>query len=307
MKGLIAVIGPTAVGKSKLALHLAQYCNGEIVNADSRQVYRFMNIGTAKPSKTDRASIPHHLIDIINPDELFNLALYKELANKAIVDVQQRDKLPLLVGGSGLYIWSIVEGWLIPQVPPDIEFRRHLEIAAREKGLSSLFEELKRVDPVAATRIMPTNLRRIIRALEIYRATGQPPSQLWHKQPPSFPVMIIGLTTAREKLYTMIDTRVDEMIANGLIDEVKDLMARGYGLDLPSMSGIGYHQIGMYLQGKMALPEAIQQIKYETHQFARRQYAWFHRDDARIHWFDICDTIQEPVNSQVEAFLNRTE
>lgn len=305
MKCLIAVIGPTAVGKSKLALRLAQDFNGEIINADSRQVYRFMDIGTAKPSKVDQSIVPHHLIDIINPDEPFSLALYKDLATKTIDDLHQRGKLPLLVGGSGLYIWSIVEGWMIPEVPPDVEFRRRLEQKAGEKGVSALFEELRKVDPIASTKIMPTNLRRIIRALEIYQATGQPPSQLWRKQPPSSPMLIIGLTADRQALYTMIDARVDEMLTSGLVDEVKELMAKGYSLNLPSMSGIGYHQTGLFLQGKTTLPQAVQQIKYETHQFARRQYAWFHLDDARINWFDVYGNIQEPINSLVEAFLNQ--
>lgn len=303
MKCLIAVIGPTAVGKTNLALRLAQEFDGEIINADSRQVYRFMDIGTAKPSKTDRAQIPHHLIDIVNPDEPFSLALYKTLANEVIDDIHQRNKLPLLVGGSGLYIWSLIEGWLIPEVPPDVEFRRHWETIAREKGVSTVFNELKRIDPVAATKIMPSNLRRIIRALEIYQGTGRPPSELWHKQSPPFPTKIIGLTTDRQTLYTMIDLRVDEMMANGLVDEVKNLIASGYSLDFPSMSGIGYRQIGMFLQNEITLPDAIQQIKYETHKFARRQYAWFRLNDARIYWFDIYGTIQEPIDNLVKTII----
>jgi tRNA dimethylallyltransferase len=303
MKRLVVVIGPTAVGKTKLALRLTQEFNGEIVNADSRQVYRFMDIGTAKPSPADRAITPHHLIDMINPDKPFSLALYKNLASKAIEDIQMRGKIPFLVGGSGLYIWSVIEGWIIPRVPPNIEFRKRLEKIAAEEGTSALFEELKKVDPVAAIKIMPTNLRRIIRALEIHQATGRPPSQSWQKKLPPFSTMIIGLTTDRRALYNMIDSRVDEMIANGLVDEVKDLMARGYSLNLPSMSGIGYRQIGRFLQNQIDLPEAIQQIKNETHQFARRQYNWFRLSDARIHWFDVYGNIQKAINDLAENFL----
>jgi tRNA dimethylallyltransferase len=303
MKRLVVVIGPTAVGKTKLALCLTQEFNGEIVNADSRQVYRFMDIGTAKPSPADRAITPHHLIDMINPDKPFSLALYKNLASKAIEDIQMRGKIPFLVGGSGLYIWSVIEGWIIPRVPPNIEFRKRLEKIAAEEGTSALFEELKKVDPVAAIKIMPTNLRRIIRALEIHQATGRPPSQSWQKKLPPFSTMIIGLTTDRRALYNMIDSRVDEMIANGLVDEVKDLMARGYSLNLPSMSGIGYRQIGRFLQNQIDLPEAIQQIKNETHQFARRQYNWFRLSDARIHWFDVYGNIQKAINDLAENFL----
>ncbi|MBC8511705.1 MAG: tRNA (adenosine(37)-N6)-dimethylallyltransferase MiaA [Dehalococcoidia bacterium] len=303
MKCLVAVIGPTAVGKSRLALRLAQDFDGEIVNSDSRQVYRYMDVGTAKPSSADRSLIPHHLIDIINPDESFSLAVYHKLAGEAIEDIQQRCKLPLLVGGSGLYVWSIIEGWKIPQVPPNAQLRHGLETKAKEEGVYALYQELEKADPVAAAEIMPTNLRRIIRALEICQATGQPVSQLWQKQALPFPVLIIGLTTRRDDLYHRIDSRVEEMVKQGLVDEVKDLMARGYSLDLPSMSGIGYRQIGMFLRGNLDLPTAVQKMKYESHRFARRQYAWFHLNDARIHWFDVCDDVQEKVNNLVKAFL----
>jgi len=305
MKCLIAVIGPTAVGKTKLALFLSQKFNGEIINADSRQVYSFMDIGTAKPSTTDRKLIPHHLIDVVNPDEPFSLALYKDLAIKAIEDIQIRGKFPFLVGGTGLYIWSIIEGWMIPEVPPNIEFRKQLENIAAKEGTGDLFQKLKSVDPVAAAKIMPSNLRRIIRALEIHQSTGTPPSQLWQKKLPPFSTLIIGLTTHRQTLYNMIDSRVDEMINNGLVDEIRSLIAMGYSLDLPSMSGIGYRQIGKFLQNETSLSEATQQIKNETHKFARRQYTWFHLDDNRIHWFDICGNILAPINNLVENFLKR--
>jgi tRNA dimethylallyltransferase len=174
---------------------------------------------------------------------------------------------------------------------------------AKEEGGYALYQELQKVDSVAATNIMPTNLRRIIRALEICQATGQPVSQLWQKQPPPYPVLIIGLTMQRDNLYRRIDSRVDEMIKQGLVDEVRHLMIKGCSLDLPSMSGIGYKQIGMFLQGKLDLPSVIQQMKYETHRFARHQYAWFHLDDARIHWFDEYDDIQNQATSLVAAFL----
>ena len=307
MKCLVAVIGPTAVGKSQLALQLAQGFNGEIVNADSRQVYRYMDIGTAKPSRDEQSLVPHHLIDIINPDEPFSLAIYQKLAGKAIGDSQQCCKLPLLVGGSGLYVWSIIEGWRIPQVPPNAELRHKLETKVKKEGGYALYQELEKVDPLAATKIMPTNLRRIIRALEIYQATGQPASQLWQKQALLCPVLIIGLTMPRDDLYCRIDYRVEGMIKQGLVDEVKGLMARGYSLNSPSLSGIGYRQIGMFLQGKVDLPAAIQQMKYESHRFARRQYAWFHLSDARIRWFDVCDDVQGKVNKLVKAFLAELE
>jgi tRNA dimethylallyltransferase len=303
MKCLVAVIGPTAAGKSQLALHLAQVFQGEIVNADSRQVYRYMDIGTAKPGHADLSLIPHHLIDLINPDESFSLAVYQKMAFDAIDDIQQRHKLPILVGGSGLYVWSVIEGWKIPPVPPNNEFRQGLEKKAKENGGYSLFQELQKVDPVAATRIMPGNLRRIIRALEIYSKTGQPVSELWQKQPPAYPVLIIGLTMQRENLYLRVDSRVDEMIKHGLVDEVKDLMSKGYGLDLPSMSGIGYKQIAKSIQGEMDLTSAVEQIKKETRRFARHQYAWFRPGDARIHWLNENNNVPEEAANLVSSFL----
>jgi tRNA dimethylallyltransferase len=304
MKCLVAVIGPTAVGKSQLALRLAKDFNGEIINGDSRQVYRFMDIGTAKPSHDELSLIRHHLIDLINPDDPFSLAIYQKLAFEAIADIQKRHKLPFLVGGSGLYVWSVIEGWEIPPVAPNVEIRHSLEMRAKEEGDYTLYQELQKLDPVAATKIMPTNLRRIIRALEIYQTTGQPVSQLWQKNPPPYPVLIVGLTMQRADLYRRIDSRVDEMIKQGLIDEVKALMAQGYSLDLPSMSGIGYKQIGNFLQGKIDLTVAIEQIKNETHRFARHQYAWFHLNDARIHWLDEYGDMQEEATGLVAAFLS---
>ena len=303
MKCLVAVIGPTAAGKSQLALHLAQNFQGEIVNADSRQVYRYMDIGTAKPSHAELSLIRHHLVDLINPDESFSLAIYQRLAFEAIEDIQQRNKLPLLVGGSGLYVWSVIEGWKIPPVPPNAEFRQGLEKRAKEKGGYALFQELQKVDPVAATTIMPGNLRRIIRALEIFQKTGRPVSELWQKQPPPYPILIIGLTMQRDNLYRRVDSRVDEMIKQGLVDEVKDLIAKGYGLDLPSMSGIGYRQIAMFIKGQMDLTTAIEQIKKETRRFARHQYAWFRPGDARIHWLSEYDDVPKGAANLVTSFL----
>ena len=174
---------------------------------------------------------------------------------------------------------------------------------AKVEGSHILYDELRQIDPVAADKILPHNLRRIIRALEVYNITGKPASKLWKKQAPPFPVLIIGLTTKRHDLYHRIDSRIEEMIKQGLIDEVKDLLAKGYSLDLPSMSSIGYRQIGMVLQGKLDMPLAIQQIKYETHRFARHQYAWFRLNDDRIHWFDISDDKQENIDTLVQAFL----
>jgi len=296
MKCLVAIVGPTAVGKSELALHLARTVPSEVVNADSRQVYRYMDIGTSKPTSSQRASVPHHLIDVVNPDDDFNLAMYRQLATEAIEAIQEKGKLPLLVGGSGLYIWSLVEGWGIPQVPPNAELRSKLEARARQEGNYALFAELNRIDSLAATKIHPSNTRRVIRALEIYQVTGQAPSQLWHNEAPSFPVLIIGLTLERSELYRRIGRRVDNMITTGLVSEVMSLLKKGYSLNLPSMSGIGYKQIGQFVQGQLDLAVAIEQTKYETHRLLRHQYAWFHLSDERIHWFDASES---KVNEEV--------
>jgi len=283
---VIAIVGPTAIGKSERALHLAQYFPVEIIGADSRQVYRYMDIGTNKPSPAEMAPVPHHIIDVVEPDEDFSLAMYHRLAIEALKAIQQKGKLPLLVGGSGLYVWSLVEGWKIPQVPPNQKLRRQLEARAEQEGSHSLYQELQDIDPIAATKINPSNTRRIIRALEIYHTLGQHPSQLQRKEAPSFPILLIGLTRERSELYRKIDWRVDKMIQIGLVEEVEQLLKRGYSPSLPSMSGIGYKQIAQFLRGEMTLPQAIDKIKYETHRLARHQYAWFRLSDSRIHWFD---------------------
>ncbi len=287
MKLVAAIVGPTGIGKSKLGLFLARTLDAEIVNADSRQIYRYMDIGTAKPVPEERASVPHHLLDIVDPDEDFSLALYRSLAYSCIKDIMLRGKLPILVGGSGLYAWAILEGWNIPEVPPNPEFRRQMEKTALVEGVDALYRRLESIDPVSAGRMDPQNLRRIIRALEIYEATHRPPSQLQGKTQPGFDTLIVGLTTERQRLYQMIDRRVDDMIQRGLVAEVKGLVDKGYGFGLPSMSSVGYRQIGQFIRGELDLSTAIQQIKFETHRFVRHQYAWFRLTDPRIKWFDI--------------------
>ncbi|MGA2159763.1 MAG: tRNA (adenosine(37)-N6)-dimethylallyltransferase MiaA [Dehalococcoidia bacterium] len=303
MRCLVAIVGPTAIGKSTLGIQISQTFNGEIINADSRQIYRYMDIGTAKPSKAEQNSIPHHLLDIVDPDEAFSVALYQAAAYKIIEQVQAANKVPLMVGGSGQYIWSIVEGWQIPQVKPDYDFRDSLQSKAEASGVYELYRELREIDEATATKIDPNNLRRIIRALEIYHKTGNKPSELQAKMGSPFPVLIIGLTTGRHNLYTMIDKRTDRMITEGLVDEVKNLMDMGYTADLPSMSSLGYRQILMYLKGEIELDNAVQKIKYETHRFARGQYAWFHLADNRIKWFSVGDNRENQINYTIEQFL----
>ena len=304
MNRLVAIVGPTAVGKSQLAVQLARSFDSEIVSADSRQIYRYMDIGTAKPGPEELSLIPHHLISIVDPDNDFSLAQYQQLAYEAIRDIQQRNKLALLVGGSGQYVWSVLEGWEIPKVPPDEEFRHSLEESAARGNKDELYQELVRVDPASAQRIDRHNVRRVIRALEVYNSTGIPFSQLQRKREALFEALIIGLTMDRAKLYHRTDLRVARMIEQGLVDEVRRLLDMGYNLDLPAMSSIGYKQIGMFIEGKLTLAAAIEQIKVETHRVARHQYTWFGLEDDRIKWFDIeSDNIYSEIETSVAQSL----
>jgi len=302
MKRLLAIVGPTAVGKSELAMSIAEHLPIEIINADSRQIYRYMNIGTGKPSLSDRKLVPHHLIDIVNPDQSFNLAVYRQLATEIIFSIQKAGILPVLVGGSGLYVWSIVEGWRLPQVPPDHKLRQELEIIAKQKGSHSLRKTLQQVDELSASKIHPNNTRRIIRALEIYYKTEQPPSTLYSKEKPEFSALIIGLSVERDALYRMIHQRVTGMVQQGLVQEVERLSQMGYKNSLPSMSSIGYNQIYQFLKGQLTLPAAIENIEIETHRLVRHQYAWFHLSDKRIQWINISQgSVKEKVLKLIES------
>ena len=301
---LVTIVGPTATGKSDLAIYLAQEFDGEVINADSRQVYRYMDIGTAKLSREGLTLVPHHLIDIKNPDEDFSLAQYKEMATGIITDIHERGKLPILAGGSGQYVRALLEGWEVPKVEPDPELRERLEEKAAEGKADELYHELEEVDPEAARTIDPRNVRRVIRALEVSSQTGKPFSQLRTRQAPLYDTLVIGLTTGRKELYRRIDLRVDSMIENGLIDEVKKLKKMGYGASIPTMSGIGYRQIMMYLDGEISLESAIQQIKTETHRLVRRQYNWFSLSDERIKWLDIQDDFKEEAKELVADFVS---
>ncbi len=303
MSFLIAVVGPTGVGKSRISLHLARKFNGEIIGADSRQIYRYMDIGTAKPDPRDRALVPHHLIDIVEPDQDFSLAQYQKLAFDAIEVIQQRHKLPFLVGGSGLYLKAVLEGWRLPEAKPDPALRRHLEKKVADDGARSLYRELMEIDPAAAQKIDPRNVRRVIRALEVHRRTGTAFSQLQSRKAEPYRTLMIGLTAGRKELYQRVDERVDEMIGRGLVAEVEKLVNMGYDFNLPALSSIGYKQIAMSLRGEISLEDAVQQIKYETHRFIRHQYAWFRLDDKRIHWFDITRVKEAEIESLVSGFL----
>ena len=281
---LIVLVGPTAVGKTTLSLHLAEVLDGEIISADSRQVYREMDIGTDKVTPEARARVPHHLIDVVRPNETLTLAQFQRLAYAAIDDIAARGRLPFLVGGSGQYVRAVVEGWGVPEVVPQEGLRTALE------GLST--EELVRwlvaLDPVAAARVDQRNRRRLIRALEVTLVSGRPISAQQVKSPPPYRVLQVGLTLARPLLYQRIDTRVERMMEAGLLDETRRLSER-YGWGLPAMSGLGYAQLGTYLRGETTLEEAVAAIKRETRRLVRHQANWFKRDDVSIRWFDTAD------------------
>ncbi|MDJ0755332.1 MAG: tRNA (adenosine(37)-N6)-dimethylallyltransferase MiaA [Ardenticatenaceae bacterium] len=278
---LLVIVGPTAVGKTALSLEIGRRFDGEIISADSRLFYRGMDIGTAKPTPAEQAAIPHHLIDICNPNQTLSLGEYQDLALAAIKNCHQRGKLPILIGGTGQYVMAIVEGWGIPRVPPQPKLRHALE----KLGGAELGRWLTQLDPITAEKIDFRNVRRVIRALEVTLTTGIPISTLQIKRPPPFDMKIIGLSRERDDLYQRIDRRVDHMIAAGLPDEVEQLVKDGYTFQMSAMSGLGYRQFAPFFSGESNLEEVTERIKFETHRFARQQHTWFRPDDTRIDWF----------------------
>ena len=284
---LIVIIGPTAVGKTELAIQLAGQLNGEIVSADSRLFYHGMDIGTAKPSRSDMARIPHHLIDVTNPDEPWSLAIFQEKAREAIEAIQRKGKLPLMVGGTGQYIRAVTQGWTPPEVQPDPRLREVLEALAAEHSVYWLHDKLKILDPASAENIDARNLRRAVRALEVIFTTGQPFSAQRGTSVSPYHLITVGLMRPRPELYARIDERIELMFATGLLDEVRRLLEQGYSPGLPGMSAIGYREAIAVVQGQMSLEEAKMLMKRITRIFVRRQANWFKEDDAQIRWFDM--------------------
>lgn len=278
------ILGPTAVGKTGLAVEIARAVGGEIVSADSRQIYRYMDIGTAKPTPEQRSLARHHLIDLVKPDENLGLSQYQKLAYETIDRLHEQGKLPMLVGGTGQYITAVVEGWTIPEVPPNDSLRAELEAFAAEQGAEALHRRLQEIDPAAAVKIDHRNVRRVVRALEVTLESGRPISEQQRKQPPPYRIRVYGLTMERDNLYARADQRVDEMMEQGLLDEVRGLLDMGYNRRLPSMSGLGYAQLSAHLLDDLALEAAIAQTKHATHDFIRRQYTWFKGHGSRILW-----------------------
>jgi tRNA dimethylallyltransferase len=287
LKPLVVVVGPTAVGKSHMAIPLAQALRTDILTADSRQVYRGMDIGMDKPPVEQRGGVPHRLIDLVEPDQPFNVGEYRRLALAEIARLHQEGRVPLMVGGTGLYVRTIVRGlWDGP--PADWEYRHRLADLARAEGAEALYRQLAHVDPELAARLHPRDEIKIIRGLEAYHVTGRRLSDLHREHgfaETPFSTLLIGLTRDRQELYRRIDARVDEQLANGLVEETRRLLAQGYDRHLGSMKGLGYRQIAGYLDGDYPYEEAVRLLKRDTRHFAKRQFTWF-RKEPGIVWIE---------------------
>jgi len=279
---IIAIVGPTASGKTTLAITLAQTFNGEIISADSRQIYRGMDIGTAKPTAEELAAIPHHLIDMKNPNEPYSVADYKTDAIAAIEDILGRRKLPIIVGGTGLYIKAVLENLDIPKTVANPGLRATLEKEIEGKGLAALFEKLVALDPEAAYIVDPKNPRRVVRALEVAITTGEPFTAQRKKNDPLFDALVIGLDPAPEILRERINRRIDEMMRDGLVEEVTVLVKK-YSADQVAFDAIGYREIIEHLNGVSTLAAAIAEMKMNTWHYAKRQMTWFKKDKT-VHW-----------------------
>lgn len=300
---VVAIVGPTAVGKSERALVLAERLDGEIVSADSRLLYRGMDIGTAKPSREQRARVPHHLIDVAEPEESWSLARFRSAALDAIRTIQERGRLPFLVGGTGQYITAFLEGWMPPPRAGDERMRQTLERFAADHGPMALYARLEAVDPETAAAIDPRNVRRVVRALEVFEATGVPMSRAKRREPPPFDVLRIGLTLPRRELYGRIDARIEQMLQAGLVQEVRSLLRRGLSPKAPALSAIGYRQIVEFIEGQVDLDEAVRRIRRATRQLVRHQANWFKPGDPRIHWFESRTGVEDSIEILVRHWL----
>lgn len=288
-KNLLVITGPTGVGKTNLSIDLAKLYRGEIISADSMQIYKYMDIGTAKIKDFEIDSIPHYMIDIVEPDKEFTVSNYRDLAKENILKVHEKSKLPIVVGGTGLYINSLVYDLQFASVPPNQELRNHYEKVAEEKGNDYLHKTLYAIDKTSAEKISIGDLKRIIRALEIYELTGKTMSQYnknFRKESKDYNLCMYCLTMDRSRLYERINLRVDRMIEEGLIEEVKSLLERGYDPNLISLQGIGYKEIILYLKGNISLDNSVEIIKKASRNYAKRQLTWFRRDK-RFNWVDI--------------------
>ncbi|REE57372.1 tRNA dimethylallyltransferase [Paenibacillus taihuensis] len=294
---LLVLIGPTAVGKTRMSLDIAKAWNAEIISGDSIQVYKGMDIGTAKIKPEEQEGIPHHLIDICEPDHPFSVAEFQERCAALIPDITSRGKLPFIVGGTGLYVESVAFGYDFADAGGDEAFREEMRLFALAQGAEALHDRLRAVDPIAAERLHPNDQRRVIRALEVYHLTGGTVSEQLEgqKKESPFELCIIGLTMDRAVLYERINQRVDAMMEEGLVEEVRGLLAKGVPSNAVSMHGLGYKEIVLYLEGHLTLEEAVEMLKRDTRRFAKRQLSWFrHMKD--IHWIDSSENFNKNLN-----------
>lgn len=307
---LLAIVGPTGVGKTRLAVALGRTWPIEVVSVDSRQVYRRMDIGTAKPTAAERAAVPHHLLDLVEPDAVYDAARFAADAAAAICAIQGRGRWPVLVGGTGLYYRALVRG-LLPRPPADPALRARLRAEAAAEGPGSLHRRLTALDPAAAARIHPRDLVRITRALEVVLLTGRPATLqgpgVWGDPPPASPyrVVTVGLTMSRDALYARLDARVDRMLEAGLVEEVKALLAAGYGPELPSMQGIGYRHLAPVAGRGTGLAAAVAAMKRDTRRYARRQWTWFAREPG-LYWTEARADDVEPTVATIKRIVDRT-
>lgn len=300
---VILIVGPTAVGKTDLAIRLAESLKSEIVSVDSRLFYRGMDIGTAKPSADELARVPHHLIDIVDPDETLSLAVFQKMAQDVIADIHARGSLPILVGGTGQYVRAVTQGWMPPEVKPDEKLRVVLETLKDERGKEWLYAKLKILDPAAAQHIDLRNVRRTIRALEVIFSTGRRFSDQRGSGDSPYQLATIGLIRPREELYRRVDERIEKMFADGLLDEVKALLDKGYSASLPSMSAIGYRECVSVVKGGMTIEQAKAEMMRITRVFVRRQANWFKESDPQIRWFD---PTSENILNDVKGFIRNS-
>ncbi len=306
MNKTILLVGATASGKSSAAEFLAKHFEIEIISADARQIYRYLDIGTATPPQTILNQIPHHLINILNPDQYYNAAQFAEDASRIIKQIQKINKIPIIVGGSGFYIKALIDG--LSKLPKDLKCRERLKKEIEINGIEYLHNYLNEIDPETAKRLASKDAFRIIRAIEVYELTGKPLSMVYKEYPPQPLIegkyLIIGLDWERKFLYERINKRVDLMIDNGLIEEVKFIENLGYDKNLSSLQSIGYKEIWNYLDGTISLDETIEKIKINTRHYAKKQLTWF-RKDKRIHWLDAHskEKFQYLLKEKIEYFL----
>ena len=303
---LVVLLGPTAVGKTGIAIQVAERLEGEIISADSRLFYRGMDIGTAKPSPAERSRVLHHLIDVAEPDEIWSLGVFQRAASQAIAQVHARGHLPLLVGGTGQYIQAVIEDWRIPAAEPNMDLRAVLEQWAAEIGAQGLHQRLSVLDPQAAGQIDFRNLRRTVRALEVILRTGKLFSLQRQRGHSPYRTLLLGLTRPRAELYARIDARIEAMFAAGFSDEVRALLEKGYSSQLPTLSAIGYREMVACLRGELTLEEAVSQMKRITRKFVRHQANWFKSTDSRITWLEVGPNTVEEIEGFIRDFLTRT-